>query len=267
MTEHQMPASAGKQATAEAIAQLFADERADVLIACGSARAIAATRHSRSIIMQTMRPDRHDGATRPPARPHFFAVLGIDGLPDPEADLAEPLSRKSFLPDVIFCDPTLTLGICIRESASAAVTAFARCVEAYLSGVFNPPADGAALDGLSRVMASLPRLLESETPEVRRELMAASLNSTLAQRKGIGAAQSLAAALACASGMEIDRGAVLRLILPGSHPRGHRAGGGQAFAAAASHGAVQRPVACRRNGSVPQRGAIAAAAVRLGSQP
>ena len=160
VTEHQMPAAAGKQATAEAIAQLFADERADVLIACGSARAIAATRHSRSIIMQTMRPDRHDGATRPAARPHFFAVLGIDGLPDPEADLGEPLSRKSFLPDVIFCDPTLTLGICIRESASAAVTAFARCVEAYLSGVFNPPADGAALDGLSRVMTSLPRLLK-----------------------------------------------------------------------------------------------------------
>ena len=44
--------------------------------------------------------------------------------------------------------------------------------------------------------------------------MAASLNSTLAQRKGIGAAQSLAAALACASGTELDRGAVLRLILP-----------------------------------------------------
>ena len=132
VTEHQIAAAAATQVDAAAIARLFVEEHADVLIAYGSAKAIAVVRHSLSIFMQSMMLDGNDGPRHSGPRPHFFAVLGIDGLPDPEADLHTPLSRKSFMPDVIVCDPTLTIGTDIRESVSAAVTAFARCMEAYL---------------------------------------------------------------------------------------------------------------------------------------
>ena len=121
---------------------------------------------------------------------------------------------KKLVPTVTICDPTLTLGAGRIESASAGVDAFGRCIEAYLSPGYNPPADGIALDGLGRVVENLHKVLEDDTVHARRELMAASLNGALAMQKGLGTIHAIGCALETVTGRRLDPGAVSRLFLP-----------------------------------------------------
>lgn len=212
------PASSARDA-ADTIVQTFESNHADVLIAAGSRRAIELARKARA---QMARTGRGRAANAPSRRVEYYAIPGADGMPGPcrntiEAGIAlRGLDLKKYPPDVLFCDPTLTLGADMAQSVSAAVCALARSLEAYLSSGFNPPADGIAMDGLARVVASLPRLLESDTLDTRRELMAAGLNGMLALQKGRGAAQALGDALSRESGVPLDEGSVLRLLLPGA---------------------------------------------------
>ncbi len=121
---------------------------------------------------------------------------------------------KKLVPTVTICDPTLTLGAGSIESASAGVDALGRCLEAYLSPGYNPPADGIALDGLGRVIKNLHSVLENDTVQARRELMAASLNGALALQKGLGTIHAIGCALETVAGRSLDPGALSRLLLP-----------------------------------------------------
>ncbi|OSP53937.1 iron-containing alcohol dehydrogenase [Pseudoruegeria sp. SK021] len=198
------------------LAALLHRKSADVILAYGSARAISVGRKIR-------RETRTDGRAREAKDPALalFAVPGIDGLPghsraqQTETQSSTDLHVKSGLPSILICDPTVTLGADLSQSASAAVATLVRCLEAYLSPAFNPPADGMALDGLNRVAQSLHLLFGDERIEVRRDLMAASLNAVLAQQKGIGPTQIIGDALIAASAQGLDAGAAARLLVPG----------------------------------------------------
>ena len=204
----------------------YTDHKADGFIAFGMARPIQLAQFGRAGLAMsgkersTSNGRGQGGKTQ---LPPFFVVPGIDGLSAAApADVSEfnrlgnsRYSMTDLLPTAIICDPTLTLGANAHSSASAGVHAMARCIEAYLSNAYNPPADGIALDGLKRSANNLHRVLRCDRIDVRREMMAASLDGALAQQKGIGIAQALGAALNSAVGRELDPGALARLLLPG----------------------------------------------------
>ncbi|MCB1339666.1 MAG: iron-containing alcohol dehydrogenase, partial [Pseudooceanicola sp.] len=147
------------------------------------------------------------------ARPAFFAIPGIDGLPDPCTRNLE--SWRDALPSVVICDPTVAQDAAPGAALRAAVLTLMRCIESYLGAAYNPPADGMALDGLSRAIAALPQLAgQASDLHTRRELMAASLNAAMAQEKGVGPTHLLSRALAAEIRDPVAADAA-RLILPG----------------------------------------------------
>jgi len=214
---HPIPTGRIVEADIQALNVARVSHKADVVIAFGNSNAIAIGGWSVSSA------DRDGAAQNINTRkcaPYFFAVPGIENLPTFHANV-QILADETFpkpaafaQPDVIICDPTLTVGETPQRTASAAVTAMVRCVEAYVSDAFNPPADGIALDGVIRTAQNLHSTIATDTLDGRRELMAASLNGMLAQQKSVGIIQSLASALAHDANDQIDHGAISRLLLP-----------------------------------------------------
>lgn len=173
----------------------------DVIVAFGTAQAIELGRKIRFSVDQA-------GAVRP----ILFAVPAVDGLPDPCNRNLE--SKQAGLPSVVICDPTVSLGTRQGESLRATVMSLIRCVEAYLSMGYNPPADGMALDGLNRCIASLEKFDHATGIDLHREVMAAGLNAFMSQEKGVGPAQTITSSLLGDVGSD-QRAAIARLVLPG----------------------------------------------------
>jgi len=174
----------------------------DTIIAFGSSQAIELARKVRFL---------HDQSTG--KRPSLFAVPAIDGLPDPCNRNLE--SKQAGLPSVVICDPTVILNAGQDDSLKATVMNLTRCIEAYLSVDYNPPADGMALEGLSRCLASLDQIGQDKGLQLYREVMAAGLNAFLSQEKGVGPAQTMTASLLGKASRE-NRAAIARLVLPGA---------------------------------------------------
>ncbi len=173
----------------------------DVIVAFGSAQAVELGRKIRFSVDQA-------GAVRPV----LFALPAVDGLPDPCNRNLE--SKQAGLPSVVICDPTVSIGTGQGASLRATVMSLIRCVEAYLSLGYNPPADGMALDGLSRCIASLEKIDKAAGLDLHREVMAAGLNAFLSQEKGVGPAQTMTSSLLSEAGGD-QRAAIARLVLPG----------------------------------------------------
>ncbi|MEP1930568.1 MAG: iron-containing alcohol dehydrogenase [Roseibium sp.] len=173
----------------------------DVIVAFGSARAIELGRKCRHVLSQTQKK-----------RPELYVVPGGDGLPNPCTRKIE--SWRAGLPSVLICDPTVTLDVDNRLSQRTAVLSLIRCFEAYLANAYNPPADGMALDGLTRCVVNLPKIGELAGIDLHRELMAACLNAALSQEKGLGPSLTMSAALAHTN-RDLDEAEIARLVLPG----------------------------------------------------
>lgn len=96
------------------------------------------------------------------------------------------------LPRSAICDPELTLGLPPTLTAATGMDAIAHCVETFLSAAFNPPADGIALDGLTRAWAHIEKATENgQDIEARLNMMSASMQGAMAFQKGLGAVHSL----------------------------------------------------------------------------
>ncbi len=213
---------------AAAVAQRYRDLRRDCLIAVGGACSIDLAKVSRFEIMrggalqtrsnfERMKDGSADNL------PILYAVpdtLGLAAAVSPHAAVilsdgsSSRLTATSLIPTVTICDPNLTQAETPDVTISAAVESIARCVETYLSSRYHPPASGMALDGLERAVSNLEEICGTMSLEVRREIMAACLNSSLAQQKCLGVTQTIGNALCVASGRNLDRGAMSRLILP-----------------------------------------------------
>jgi len=190
-------------------------DRPDVIVAYGSGRAIAHARKCRHDLHQT---GRDHGLAREPVE--IFAVPGVDGLPNPCRSMLAPsdalldVSTRTGLPSIVICDPTLAAQADSQAALCAATDALSRSLEAYLSEAYNPPADGMAFDGVDRAVRCLTMGADVVRPEGLRELMAASLNATLAQQKGIGPTQILGDILSEPHGNRFRPGALTRVLLP-----------------------------------------------------
>ncbi|MET1414303.1 iron-containing alcohol dehydrogenase [Roseibium sp. HPY-6] len=213
---------------ARRVAETFESTGRDLLIAFGRNTAIDLAKISRISIAHDAPLETFSYATGGSRRigdslPDLYAVPGIQGFGSAVSAHAPVvlmdgertrLMCKKLVPTVTICDPTLTLGASPIESASAGADALGRCVEAYLSPGYNPPADGIALDGLGRVLANLHSVLENDSVTARREMMAASLNGALALQKGLGTIHAIGCALETVVKRRLDPGALSRLLLP-----------------------------------------------------
>jgi len=204
-----------KYDTAEAVSSELLDGAIEVIVPFGSARAIEHARKVRQKLHQRM-----SSTNRTAKLIDIFAVPGVDGLPNPCRTAFEPslslhdAASRSGLPRIIICDPSVSRGATGEEAIGAAMDAFSRCLEAYLSDAYNPPADGIAVDGLLRALTRIKEPEAAISKTARRELMAATLNARLAQQKGIGPTQLLSDILREPHGNRLKSGPLARVLLP-----------------------------------------------------
>jgi hypothetical protein len=100
------------------------------------------------------------------------------------------------VPKTAICDPELTFGLPPKLTAATGMDAIAHCMETFMAPVFNPPADGIALDGLERGWSSIARATEDGSDrEARLNMMSASMQGAMAFQKGLGCVHSLSHSL------------------------------------------------------------------------
>ena len=100
------------------------------------------------------------------------------------------------VPKTAICDPELTLGLPPMLTAATGMDAIAHCMETFMSAAFNPPADGIALDGLTRGWAHIEQATKNGSDrDARLHMMSASMQGAMAFQKGLGAVHSLSHSL------------------------------------------------------------------------
>ena len=100
------------------------------------------------------------------------------------------------LPQTAMCEPDLTLGLPPMLTAATGMDAVAHCMETFMAAPFNPPADGIALDGLTRAWVHIERATKDGSDrEARRHMMSASMQGAMAFQKGLGCVHSLSHSL------------------------------------------------------------------------
>jgi alcohol dehydrogenase class IV len=100
------------------------------------------------------------------------------------------------VPKAALLDPELTLGLPPALTAATGMDAIAHCMETFMAAPFNPPADGIALDGLTRGWAHIERATaDGQDREARLNMMSASMQGAMAFQKGLGCVHSLSHSL------------------------------------------------------------------------
>ncbi|PUE28299.1 4-hydroxybutyrate dehydrogenase [Limnohabitans sp. JirII-29] len=100
------------------------------------------------------------------------------------------------MPKAALLDPELTLGLPPLLTAATGMDAIAHCMETFMAVPFNPPADGIALDGLTRGWAHIERATANgQDREARLNMMSASMQGAMAFQKGLGCVHSLSHSL------------------------------------------------------------------------
>jgi 4-hydroxybutyrate dehydrogenase len=100
------------------------------------------------------------------------------------------------VPKTALLDPELTLGLPPLLTAATGMDAIAHCMETFMAPPFNPPADGIALDGLTRGWAHIERATrDGSDREARLNMMSASMQGAMAFQKGLGCVHSLSHSL------------------------------------------------------------------------
>src|SRR5574343_1655794 len=120
----------------------------------------------------------------------------------------------NLVPKTAICDPELTLGLPPLLTAATGMDAIAHCMETFMAGAFNPPADGIALDGLERGWAHIERATrDGQDREARFNLMSASMQGAMAFQKGLGCVHSLSHSLGGVN-PRLHHGTLNALFLP-----------------------------------------------------
>jgi len=121
------------------------------------------------------------------------------------------------IPSVAICDPDLTIGLPKHLTAATGMDAVTHCIEAFLTPVINPPAEGVGLDGLERAvqMGYLKRAVaDGSDKEARWHMMMASTEGALAFTKGLGAVHAMAHAAGRQHELRLHHGTLNAVILP-----------------------------------------------------
>jgi len=118
------------------------------------------------------------------------------------------------VPKAAICDPDLTLGLPAGLTAATGMDAIAHCMETFMAAPFNPPADGIALDGLTRGWVNIERATHNgQDRDARLHMMSASMQGAMAFQKGLGCVHSLSHSLGGVN-PKLHHGALNALFLP-----------------------------------------------------
>ena len=99
---------------------------------------------------------------------------------------------NQLIPAVAICDPELTMGLPPFMTAATGMDAITHCIEAVLSPVVNPPAEGVGYDGLWRGWRNLRTAVkDGSNRDARWHMMMASTEGAMAFIKGLGAVHAM----------------------------------------------------------------------------
>ena len=113
-------------------------------------------------------------------------------LTNEETHMKKIIFHPNLMPQVVICDPQLTVGMPKFITAGTGMDAFAHCLEAYSSPHYHPMSQGIALEGLRLVKNNLLRAFEDGNDmEARANMMSAAMMGATAFQKGLGAIHSL----------------------------------------------------------------------------
>ncbi|MCP4335970.1 MAG: iron-containing alcohol dehydrogenase [Gammaproteobacteria bacterium] len=100
--------------------------------------------------------------------------------------------HPKIMPEIVICDPELTVGMPAAITAGTGMDAFAHCLEAYSSPHYHPMSQGIAVEGMRLVKEYLPRAFaDSNNIEARAHMMSAAAMGATAFSKGLGAIHAL----------------------------------------------------------------------------
>ncbi|WP_299483922.1 iron-containing alcohol dehydrogenase [uncultured Roseibium sp.] len=100
--------------------------------------------------------------------------------------------HPKMLPEIVICDPELTVGMPRFITIGTGMDALAHCLEAYSAPMYHPMSEGIALEGMRLVLENLPKVAaDGSDLEARGHLMSAAAMGAVAFQKGLGAIHSL----------------------------------------------------------------------------
>ncbi len=118
------------------------------------------------------------------------------------------------VPRAALLDPELTLALPPLLTAATGMDAIAHCMETFMAPAVNPPADGIALDGLSRGWAHIERATrDGRDMAARWNMLSASMQGAMAFQKGLGCVHSLSHSLGGAN-PRLHHGTLNAMFLP-----------------------------------------------------
>ena len=100
--------------------------------------------------------------------------------------------HPKILPEIVICDPELTVGMPRFITAGTGMDAFAHCLEAYCEPSYHPMSEGIAIEGMRLVKEYLPRAYATpDDIEARAHMMSAAAMGAVAFQKGLGAIHAI----------------------------------------------------------------------------
>ncbi|MEP1145176.1 MAG: iron-containing alcohol dehydrogenase [Henriciella sp.] len=129
----------------------------------------------------------------------------------------ETFASPHLIPSTAICDPDLTLGLPAFMTAATGMDAVTHCIEAVLTPVDNPPAEGVGYDGLNRAIKSgaLQRAVaDGSDKDARWNMMMASYEGALAFTKGLGSVHALSHAAGRLKEKKLHHGTLNAIFLP-----------------------------------------------------
>lgn len=113
-------------------------------------------------------------------------------ITDETTQTKKVIFHPKMMPQIVICDPELTVGLPAKVTVGAGMDALAHCLEAYCAPGFHPLADGIAVEGIRLCKVFLPRAVADGTDiDARAQMMAAAAMGATAFQKGLGAIHAL----------------------------------------------------------------------------
>ena len=109
-----------------------------------------------------------------------------------ETGVKKIIFHPKFLPSIVILDPTLTIELPPKITASTGMDALAHNLEAYCAPGYHPMADGIALEGMKLINESLLiAFKDGSNIQARMNMLTAASMGSTAFQKGLGAIHSL----------------------------------------------------------------------------